>query len=150
MGRKYDPKGTNSLFECFIVSFDLHNEVFNYIELPDCEYKCRKDIVPAVIDEKLAILDKYADNVWIVWVMDEYGVPRSWAKLYKFEFAIDRFLYLKDAEMLFAEGEGVKLYNMESKVTKDLSRLSYESWKYKVYAYTESLMLFNLVDGGSA
>ncbi|XP_048128050.1 F-box/kelch-repeat protein At3g06240-like [Rhodamnia argentea] len=79
-----------------IVSFDVAGEVFDEIALPE---EIQKDsgrliVSVAVLSDLLAVFtsrcgDAYADpkpqSVCSIWVMRDYGVPKSWTKLYNFE-----------------------------------------------------------------
>ncbi|XP_071712362.1 F-box/kelch-repeat protein At3g06240-like [Rutidosis leptorrhynchoides] len=68
-----------------IFSFSLATEEFHEIELPDF-YKCSHDYFKIfgvfALGEKLVIVFKdHYKYFYEMWVMEEYGVPKSWTKL---------------------------------------------------------------------
>ncbi|KAF7850239.1 hypothetical protein BT93_L5723 [Corymbia citriodora subsp. variegata] len=78
-----------------ILSFDLADEVFDEMYLPEeMFYKDSGDLTVnlAVLNDFLAVFIHFTDQLCYephsacsVWVMMEYGMPKSWTKLYSFE-----------------------------------------------------------------
>ncbi|CAL5391037.1 unnamed protein product [Camellia sinensis] len=74
-----------------IVAFDMGNEVFREISLPNYQTNGRlhTSTAVAVLGESLAVIDFESDLVptdlicnFHIWVMEEYGVIESWTKRY--------------------------------------------------------------------
>ncbi|XP_074304733.1 F-box protein CPR1-like [Silene latifolia] len=77
--------------DCYIVSFDLHTEVFGKISIPSTS----KDNYPwtgcdMIVSDGLLYLhmpnnkDGIVDFIAEIWVMKEYGVADSWTKLHSY------------------------------------------------------------------
>ncbi|XP_059439528.1 F-box protein CPR1-like [Corylus avellana] len=64
-----------------IVAFDLTVERFREVPLPECEEK-RFHIEVGVLGRCVCMIATYPDVRIDVWVMREYGVKESWAKLF--------------------------------------------------------------------
>ncbi|XP_056159159.1 F-box protein At3g07870-like [Syzygium oleosum] len=88
---KHDDGGYRS-----IVSFDVAGEVFDEMALPEEIFHQDNGslmVSAAVLNDLLAVfvsfinagVDPELHSVCSVWVMREYGVPKSWTKLYAFE-----------------------------------------------------------------
>nr|XP_023892793.1 F-box protein CPR1-like [Quercus suber] len=79
----YKPSGP------LVLSFDLHDEVFHVIPLPNVTFKWANNVHTSVIGGSLSLLFHYvrhADNkCCAIWVMKEYGVVDSWTK----QFTVD-------------------------------------------------------------
>ncbi|KAK2965359.1 hypothetical protein RJ640_013822 [Escallonia rubra] len=80
----YDPCVANG--DCsLIVSFDVGDEVFKGVRLPDCLVKCGYDLAVSKYEELLSVMQMVYRSKrarCCVWVMKEYGVEDSWTKLY--------------------------------------------------------------------
>ncbi|XP_071731210.1 F-box/kelch-repeat protein At3g06240-like [Rutidosis leptorrhynchoides] len=76
-----------------IVAFNLASEELREIELPDYDCRRRPTFFLYVFGERLCILLHYwlnHDNCdFELWVMEEYGVPKSWTKFCIFEYDSD-------------------------------------------------------------
>ncbi|CAJ2658501.1 unnamed protein product [Trifolium pratense] len=73
----------NNLFiSLVIVSFDLENEFYQEITLPDYEVVIRPQVTLVVLRDCLSIIAE--SNTYLdVWLMDEYGNTESWTKLFR-------------------------------------------------------------------
>nr|XP_023895074.1 F-box protein CPR1-like [Quercus suber] len=82
---KYEHKPGGPL----VLSFDLHEEVFHVIPLPNVTFKWTGNVHTSVIGGSLSLLfyyGRHADNKCCdIWVMKEYGVVDSWTK----QFTVD-------------------------------------------------------------
>ncbi|KAL3721391.1 hypothetical protein ACJRO7_033822 [Eucalyptus globulus] len=71
-----------------IVLFDVAGEVFDEMALPE-EIQRGSEVYLAVFNDLLAVLNSVLAperySICSVWVMREYGVPKSWTKLYTFK-----------------------------------------------------------------
>jgi len=118
-----------------IVSFDMRNEVFGILSMPNLG-----DILdPAYVWEALAILGNCVafivfdfqptDKIFHIWVMREYGIKESWTKQYvirpfsgitsivSFELQI---LLLGDKILMVEDNGEVVLYNLSAQKIKNL------------------------------
>ncbi|KAK3411391.1 hypothetical protein EUGRSUZ_I00162 [Eucalyptus grandis] len=78
-----------------IVLFDVAGEVFDEMALPEeiCRGRRGSEVYLAVFNDLLAVLtsvmhatvDGERCSICSVWLMREYGVPKSWTKLYTFK-----------------------------------------------------------------
>ncbi|KAJ8424283.1 hypothetical protein Cgig2_003265 [Carnegiea gigantea] len=137
---KATPKGKYT----HLVSFDAHNEVFNYTELPDCEdvNAWEHQRFPVVVGESVALMEVFQTHSHI-WVKEELRANNtSWSKRYSINLQLShKFLHLKsDGELLFGEDKGVKSYNIENHETKVLAK-SYRLTPVFAGVYIESLLI---------
>ena len=118
-----------------IVSFDMRNEVFGILSMPNLG-----DILdPAYVWEALAVLGncvalvvfdyRQTDKIFHIWVMREYGIKESWTKqyvigpfsgitnIYGFELQI---LLLGDKILMVEDNGEVVLYNLSAQKIKNL------------------------------
>nr|POF13382.1 f-box protein [Quercus suber] len=79
----YKPSGP------LVLSFDLHDEAFHVIPLPNVTFKWTNNVHTSVIGGLLSLLFHYVRNAdnkcCAIWVMKEYGVVDSWTK----QFTVD-------------------------------------------------------------
>lgn len=76
-------------FRPTILSFDMSDEVFNQILVPDSmdhgEF-VRKSMILVVFKESLSLIELCdCDPHCTIWIMKEYGVATSWAKLFRID-----------------------------------------------------------------
>uniref|UniRef100_A0A7N0UTT1 F-box domain-containing protein n=1 Tax=Kalanchoe fedtschenkoi TaxID=63787 RepID=A0A7N0UTT1_KALFE len=131
-----------------IVSFDLGNEVFGDLPLPESNvYAQGHGFQICVLEESLSVLvfptsgnmSKSID----IWVMKEYGVAASWAK----QFSIRLFTGVSRPVGCFKNGELILqnnkeklfLYNPRTKKFGTLPLCS-ARYVYDVHSYAESLV----------
>ncbi|KAL2921201.1 F-box protein CPR1 [Bienertia sinuspersici] len=138
---KPSPKGRFSHF----VSFDVINDVFKYIDLPDSEHVniWEYERFPILLDQSIALLEIF-ESYSQIWVMeDSKGMEQSWTKRFNINLQLlERCIYFKmDGELLFTgEKGGVNSYNIRSHETKVLAK-SYKLSPIFVSVYRESLTL---------
>ncbi|KAL2923282.1 hypothetical protein RDABS01_014773 [Bienertia sinuspersici] len=135
------PKGRFSHF----VSFDVTNDVFKYIDLPDNEHVHVREYerFPIILDQSIALLEIF-ESYSQIWVMeDSKGKEQLWTKQFYINLQLlEKCIYFKmDGELLFAgEKGGVNSYNIRSHETKVLAK-SYKLSPIFVSVYMESLTL---------
>ncbi|XP_020987119.2 F-box/kelch-repeat protein At3g23880 [Arachis duranensis] len=72
----------SNFLEWVILSFDLANENFAPLSLPDMNNRDEHyDPAVGVLRDRLCVCLKENYGGWIFWVMKEYGVQKSWTKL---------------------------------------------------------------------
>ncbi|XP_057732226.1 F-box/kelch-repeat protein At3g23880-like [Arachis stenosperma] len=71
----------SNFLEWVIISFDLANENFAPLSLPDMNNRDEHyDPAVGVLRDRLCVCLKENYGGWILWVMKEYGVQESWTK----------------------------------------------------------------------
>lgn len=135
-----------------MVFFDLNNEVFNYIMLPQelgeyCEHKH-----PVMYRGKLGLLHVFDRHLCSLWVTEEDEAPGAWVKLYEVNIGIDDPLsyrhhfhvlnFKENGQLIFAtaKGRGVQLYDFESREMKKLLKTYPYGMMYSI-PYKESSVL---------
>ncbi|KAF2301867.1 hypothetical protein GH714_030038 [Hevea brasiliensis] len=91
-----------------IVSFDLSNEVFKTTGLPDAVNSCHSFRTIFSINDYVA-LPLFVDYHVELWALLEYGVEKSWTKLFTIAFTLDTrrpLGFSKNGELFFADGDG--------------------------------------------
>ncbi|EYU24893.1 hypothetical protein MIMGU_mgv1a018271mg [Erythranthe guttata] len=137
------PIGDNSFRRSYILAFDVGDEVFGEVMLPEWEAGglgfAKLSIF--VIRESLGVV-KLTGESCDVWVMKEYRVKESWTKLYTvclFEKIENVVGFVNSGEALLAlENSRLVVYNSETKQTKDLGIYR----KFFIHNYVESLLFF--------
>ncbi|RHN55928.1 putative F-box domain-containing protein [Medicago truncatula] len=84
----------------FIASFDLGNESYKKVLLPDCDYRA--------IDSLTLHLSVFGNCLcWIssndVWIMKEYGMTASWTKLFTIPF-MPSYYFFANVMHIFEDG----------------------------------------------
>ena len=135
-----------------VLSFDLGDEVFRLISLPNAAV--RQGIVQtSVIGGSLSLLfyyDRHVDNnCCAIWVMKDYGVVDSWAKLLAVDVnkEIIRVLGLRKNGSILVEAEltrgwGLSSYDPKSQQVKNLG-ICGRPYYFHVDNYVENLVLLN-------
>ncbi|CAK9171077.1 unnamed protein product [Ilex paraguariensis] len=142
----YDPcvaKGDCAL----VVSFDMSDEIFRGMLLPDSLVQCGWDLTVSVFGEMLSVYHyEYGSRKQFcsVWVMKEYGVIEAWTKLYSIDLhgGLQKLIW-------FRKNEEVILVTVRGKlITYDLNTLQMRGLGLRgaidsVYVdnYMESLVL---------
>ncbi|XP_042515314.1 F-box protein CPR1-like [Macadamia integrifolia] len=113
--------------ENFMISFDLKDEEYREVSLPACTVKDKFGMNLGVLGGQLCVLYDFSIRVEI-WMLKNYGVRDSWAKLFSIEESIMRepFRFLKP--ICYSKHGGVLLQNYsESLVVYDphTGRVSY-------------------------
>ncbi|KAL0007211.1 hypothetical protein SO802_008713 [Lithocarpus litseifolius] len=135
-----------------VLSFDLGDEVFRLISLPNCAFSW-SNVQTSVIGGSLSLLfydDRFvANKCCAVWVMKEYGVVDSWTKLFAVDLnkEITRVLCLRKNGNILVEVNlpsdwELSSYNPKSQYVKNLGirgRLHY----FHVDNYVENLVLLD-------
>ncbi|XP_058219531.1 F-box/kelch-repeat protein At3g06240-like isoform X2 [Rhododendron vialii] len=148
-----------TLLTCFrytILSFNMSDEVFNEILVPD-SITLEGGLV--VFKESLCLFQQCVndnDDHYLVWIMKEYGVSTSWAKLFRIDLCggLWRPLGLrKNGEVIFStRDEDLVSCNYRSKQISYLgihgtSGDGYLNWHaFYIDTYVESLVLLNKLE----
>ncbi|KAL8031461.1 hypothetical protein ABFX02_13G026600 [Erythranthe guttata] len=139
------PIGDNSFRRSYILAFDVGDEVFGEVMLPEWEAGGSgfAKLSIFLINESLGVVKSTGESC-DVWVMKEYCVRESWTKLYTirlFEKIENVVAFLNSGEALLAlENSRLVVYDSETKHTKDLGIYGTPSSLY-MYNYVESLLL---------
>ncbi|KAI4335270.1 hypothetical protein L6164_013932 [Bauhinia variegata] len=127
-----------------ILCFDFAKEVFGKMQLPPIvETTCEVNV--DIIDERLAFVATYcsaANFRFDIWVMNEYGVERSWTKRFNVGPRIEFGSFLgfwRDNEILVEDEGRLISYNLDTELIQSfqvhgISRL------FRVFGCVESLV----------
>ncbi|CAK7328241.1 unnamed protein product [Dovyalis caffra] len=133
----------NGKKKSFALSFDLSDESFDEIMLPECLASKNPSI--SVLQKSLALMEG-AQGCCHVWVMKEYGVEESWTK----EFSIDLRIFMgwpkgfrENGDILIETGGNLISFNTQSQVIVELGKF-YVS--FYADGYKESLVLLKESD----
>ncbi|KAI5661939.1 hypothetical protein M9H77_21262 [Catharanthus roseus] len=137
--------------ENLIMAFDIAHEVFEDILLPKpLINESPINISAGVYEEKLAVFQydkRFKTKICSIWVMEEYGVRKSWKKLFNID--VDGlgiiFGFKKECDIMLTLSNGeIVSYDPRTKETRNVG---ISGTKYSAFAdaYTESLAL--LVEG---
>ncbi|CAK9158914.1 unnamed protein product [Ilex paraguariensis] len=135
-------------FRSLIVSFDLGEEVFDEIVLPDAlAGEIATNLSISVFRESLAVIeyDKEIGTMsCCVWVMKEYGVAESWTRLFNIDLegTLEKIIgFRKNGEVLLSP-RSCKLvaYDPKTGLIKDLEILG-NTRSFHVDTYMETLVL---------
>ncbi|KAG6416908.1 hypothetical protein SASPL_124349 [Salvia splendens] len=132
-----------------ILAFEIDNEVFGEVMLPDvltgegvasmCLFANEGSL--ALVNYSVAFESKACD----VWIMKEYGVRASWTKLYRIELVegFQRVVGFRYGEALLAlNGLDLVAYNLESQGCRRLGIYGTQRSFY-IDNYVESLLLLD-------
>ncbi|XP_052184040.1 F-box/kelch-repeat protein At3g06240-like isoform X3 [Diospyros lotus] len=149
-------------FRSLIVAFDLNDEVFKEMRLPNelaQEYPVAMSI--AACGELLSLFHYYqsssSNRGCSVWVMEKYGIDHSWTKLFNIELLQGVDLVLgsrKNGEFLVVtKDEKLVSYDPDDEQFKDLGICRTCSFVLRacslyVSPYIESLILVDSSNGG--
>lgn len=139
-----DSHRSNSFFS-FIASLHMDDEISGKILLPDdLALVCARYLSITVVGGSLGVIKNDDSGSWCVWMMKEYGVMKSWTKLYNIdsvggiEFVIG---FRKNGEVLLASQRNeLVTYNPETMLSKGMG-ISGEASSFYINKYTESLVL---------
>ena len=151
---EYEPGGP---FGPLVLSFDLRDEVFHVISLPNGISKCTHGVDTSVIGGSLSILFYCGwfaeENCCAIWVMKEYGVVDSWTKQFTVHLnggEIKWVLGLQKNGNILVEAKveetsllcGLFSYDPKSKQVKNLG-ICGRSYHFHVDNYMENLGLLD-------
>ncbi|KAL1560701.1 F-box/kelch-repeat protein-like protein [Salvia divinorum] len=132
-----------------ILAFEMDNEVFGEVMLPDV--LASEDVTSMCLfasEGSLALVKYSVDfegKACDVWIMKEYGVRASWTKLYRIDLVegFERVVGFKYGEALLAlKGQELVAYNPESMRSRNLGIYGTPRSFY-IDNYVESLLLLN-------
>uniref|UniRef100_A0A5B6ZCC6 F-box domain-containing protein n=1 Tax=Davidia involucrata TaxID=16924 RepID=A0A5B6ZCC6_DAVIN len=142
-----------------IVSFNMSDEVFGEILLPDsmAHDTWLRGVRVAKFQESLSVIQRKVSSgevSYCIWMMKEYGVADSWTKLFCFDLGgcgeFKRLVgFRKNGGVLWGTSRGYLVsFDREAKLFKDLGiHGSTNSWyedSFYADAYTESLLLLGV------
>nr|POF27116.1 f-box protein cpr30 [Quercus suber] len=140
-----------------VLSFDLRDEVFHVISLPNVTFKWTDSVHTSVIGGSLSLLfyyGRHADNkCCAIWVMKEYGVVDSWTKQFTVDLnrggEIIRVLGLQKNGNILVEAKlsrpsrcELSSYDPKSEQVKNLG-ICGSSYNFHVDNYMENLGLLS-------
>ncbi|CDP14709.1 unnamed protein product [Coffea canephora] len=148
----YHPRGSDNdsgSFGSLILGFDMDNEVFNEIMLPDdLAHELATNLCISVYKGSLAVIKypRWEDNgSCSVWVMEDYGVWESWTQLYAIDLVqgMEKVVgFRKNGDVFVAkESKGLVLYNPKTGFTEDLGIWG-STRSFYIYNFEETLILF--------
>lgn len=135
----------------FILSFDMANEAFWEIQVPNgCNGGAPSTGSTSIFKESLLQYFYWPEGMdvhcWDIWVMKEYGVVESWTKLFTIQSRAEvryPFDVMKNGEVVVQSEDGkVGLYDPEVEDVEDIGFPS-ETYSYNVVSYMGSLVLLN-------
>ncbi|CAI9089138.1 OLC1v1023648C1 [Oldenlandia corymbosa var. corymbosa] len=152
----YDPCVDRGNEKCaLIVSFDMSDEVFREVGIPDCLEQSGWDLHLRVIRGKLALLQNNCSvhaRSCCVWVMQDYGVVQSWMKLYSIDLrgGLRQLVgFLSESQILGATVRGKLLsYDPITLRVKNLG-LRGSTDAFHLESYVESLVLLDVESANS-
>ncbi|XP_058189827.1 F-box protein At3g07870-like [Rhododendron vialii] len=139
-----------------ICSFDLGDEVFRTIALPNVHANSRTDIRTIVFRGLLSVLwydeSDHANKFCSIWIMKEYGVVDSWYKYVKVDLTgrIKRVLGVRKNGHILLQGDEpchweLSSYDPGNKEIKKLGILGTVG-HFHVDTYEENIILLNKTD----
>ena len=136
------------------MSFDLSIDEFREVHLPGTLWK-KSSLSLSRLRESLVLLDYNRNSttdkqVCDVWMM-EHGDPKAFTKLFTINASVGRTLgFKKTGEPIFEMQDGLQsaivVYEPCPEHIKDLGIFG-TGYVYRVYSYTESLLLLDHDDG---
>ncbi|CAI9282362.1 unnamed protein product [Lactuca saligna] len=135
---------TRPNYSSTIIAFNLANEKFKEIELPDSidNYKAVFNEL-VVIGGKLCLFNQLGNDLW---VMEEYGVGVSWTKVSIHGVDIDNVKPICSVEdsnrdIVMGDEDGVIIYNVDERVCRNVRILRGPTRFTIGGTYVESLVL---------
>ncbi|XP_026429335.1 F-box protein CPR1-like [Papaver somniferum] len=133
-----------------LVSMNISQEGFEVLELPITHGYDFMSI--GVLEGCLCVLSDHVDETFEVWVMQEYGVPESWTKLYAIKFPrreyhssmVELLASLKNGKILFKNEpipdvkNSVFLYDPQCRTARQLNITGLNDGE--AFSYFESLV----------
>ncbi|GER42337.1 F-box family protein [Striga asiatica] len=127
----------------FILSFDMHNEMFRPMEFPRAfKFSSSRNLL-RVLDGSLAV---YIDcGVAVdIWAMQEYGVVESWTKKFKIRYASDScgdplFLWKNEILLMASFGKDHKV-RLAWSYGDQRFEIDGKNWTFQAMLYEESLI----------
>ncbi|CAI9776837.1 unnamed protein product [Fraxinus pennsylvanica] len=129
---------------CAIIYFDLSNETFKEVAKPDWAENGSELDLRAF--KGLLCLVQYKRGYADIWVMEEYGEPGSWNKLYSYVRSLSALdvrplgLTHDDEVVMEMEQSRVAIYNPETRQFYDKNIYSCYNNGFKAVTYVESLV----------
>ncbi|KAI8008339.1 F-box/kelch-repeat protein, partial [Camellia lanceoleosa] len=139
-----------------IVSFDMGNEVFGVIMVPEDSLAAQRgiNIEINVFGESLCVMHDVflsgSNQAYDMWVMEKYSVVESWTKLFAivdYQQSLGPVIgFRKNSEVLLERSENLVSYDLKTKETKNLGIHGVGCFFY-VATYVESLVLVRGLKG---
>ncbi|XP_059452671.1 F-box/kelch-repeat protein At3g23880-like [Corylus avellana] len=147
-------------FRNVIVAFDMGDEVFREIEVPNCFVgKLYLNMTVAVRDGLLCLVpfnEHEQEQSFSIWIMKEYGIGESWTKLFNIDISqgLKRVVaFRKNGEVVVTDRNG-ELLSYEPNI-QQVTQLGFRKYSYSgnkngfverwffLDKYLESLVLLN-------
>ncbi|THG01279.1 hypothetical protein TEA_028197 [Camellia sinensis var. sinensis] len=136
----YDRKTNGSFRRSLIVSFNMCDELFRQVFLPDSLAAQRwTNLKINVFGESLCVMHHVcssANKGYDMWVMEKYGVVESWTKLFAiidYQQSLGPVIgFRKNSEVLLERSENLVSYDLKTKETKNLGLWVGRKLKVKV------------------
>ncbi|CAL5342822.1 unnamed protein product [Camellia sinensis] len=151
----YDRKTNGSFRRSLIVSFNMCDELFRKIFLPDSSAAQRGiNIEINVFGESLCVMHDVflsgSNKAYDMWVMEKYSVVESWTKLFAivdYQQSLGPVIgFRKNSEVLSERSENLVSYDLITKETKNLGIHGVGCFFY-VATYVKSLVLVSGLKG---
>ncbi|XP_028060635.1 F-box protein CPR1-like [Camellia sinensis] len=151
----YDRKTNGSFRRSLIVSFNMCDELFRKIFLPDSLAAQRGITIEInVFGESLCVMHDVflsgSNKAYDMWVMEKYSVVESWTKLFAivdYQQSLGPVIgFRKNSEVLLERGENLVSYDLKTKETKNLGIHGVGCFFY-VATYVKSLVLVSGLKG---
>ncbi|PWA88575.1 F-box associated interaction domain-containing protein [Artemisia annua] len=121
-----------------IVAFSLADEMLS--ELPSPNF-CNQATKFVELGEKLAIFNEDKGDVWL---MNEYGVEKSWTKIVFHGFneipIVTHKVFYDNGKVLFLNSDKLLIYDVEERTFCKSVDISYMNISYFISAFAESLV----------
>ncbi|GJR91718.1 F-box associated domain containing protein [Tanacetum coccineum] len=127
--------------EPFIVAFSLADEKLTELLPPSQVDMSDMDIKLVSLGDKLGIFHQVKGDLW---VMNDYGVEKSWTKIVVNGFnkipLYKPIVFYDNGKVLFLTGDRLWIYDVEEGTFSKSVDISYMKIKYFIGAYAESLV----------
>nr|XP_043608792.1 F-box protein CPR1-like [Erigeron canadensis] len=127
-----------------IVAFDLGDETFSEIVLPDSVQNYSRAMEVGVLSKKLCVMSGLRNGGCEVWVMENYGVVTSWVKCHVISKYKGHDIYpigfTSNNQFLFAHGIHLSLYDPEASTFRDFKDAQPFTNLVTVVQYVDSLV----------
>ncbi|KAK2972775.1 hypothetical protein RJ640_027870 [Escallonia rubra] len=131
-----------------MLSFHINTEVFQQIQLPDvCAFPDGNERAFLVLNESIALIlfDASEQTSFDIWLMTEYGVAESWAKLFTIGplVQVERPILFWKHELLLEKANGQLVScDLKSRRLKEFQVYGAQE-SFRAVAYSESLVSIN-------
>ncbi|XP_021287354.1 F-box/kelch-repeat protein At3g23880-like [Herrania umbratica] len=154
---RLDDDGQSSI-KCLLLGFDMSNEVFKEIILPESlsnvphSHRSRLSrlyVVPYAELSSIAVIEDCFDGERTIWVMKKYGVIETWTKLFRFGRTetrhVPRVLWLrKNGGSMLTASRNWQVFSHDVE-SNEIQNLEIQGEVFYVFSYVESLVFLDQV-----